>query len=121
MINADPYERLWQSRADAFLAALMPIIDWARDSGRRWTSQALAETVSLHGLGEVADYQRLLVQPEAATLPLPAELTRSLRQYLCDMAGFDPARPCSEQPAVVSEQHGYVLFAARDRLRALVA
>ena len=118
-------ESLWQSRADNFLDALKPILDWTGEAGSRCTSDAIASIVTLDGLGAIVDRQRLPVQPDGqlgeTALPPAPELTALLRRYLCHTAGFDPARPCSEQLSIVSEQHGYVLFAARHRLRALAA
>jgi hypothetical protein len=125
MTETDPYESLWQSRPEDLLAALKPILDWTDETGRRCTSKAIAAIVTLHGLGAIVDRQLLPVQPDGqpreTDLPLAPDLARRLRRYLCDIAGFDPARPCSEQLPVVSKHHGYALLAARDRLRALVA
>ena len=121
----DPYERLWQSRADTFLAALTPLLDWSERGDGRCTAPALSAIVTLSGLGAIIERNRMPVQgdgqPEEISLPPGPELVAPLRQYLCDTPGFDPARPCSDQLPAVSEQHGYVLFAARGRLRALAS
>ncbi len=125
MTVIDPYERLWQSRADTFLAALTPLLDWSEGDGGRCTAPALSAIVSLRGLGAIIDRHRMPVQrdgqPGETSLPPRLELVAPLRQYLCDTPGFDPARPGSDQLPAVSEQHGYVLFAARGRRRALAS
>lgn len=125
MAVTDPHERLWQSRADAFLSALTPLLDWSERSGGRFTAPALSTLVTLGGLSAIVDRHRMPVQgdgqPGEVSLPPGLELVAPVRQYLCDLPGFDPARPCSDQLSVVSKQHGFVLLAARDRLRALAS
>ena len=125
MTIIDPYERLWQSRADPFPSALTPLLAWSERGGGRSTAPALSAIVTLSGLGAIIDRHRMPVRGDGQSgeisLPPTLELVAPLRQYLCDTPGYDPARPCSDRLPVVSEHHGYVLFAARDRLRALAS
>ena len=113
----------WQERIGCFVAALQPVLAWAR-AGKRlsWLEIDLYQVVQLRGIERLSEQRMLPVGTNGGTVELtdlPDGLIEPLRQYLYEIPGYDPALSGQRQRSPEPErQHALVLFVGRDEVLA---